>query len=100
AAPARWLRARDVRGRGSRRHDAARQRQALAHFPYRCAKSLNGGRDKLAEPRRGAQRHVDLLIGDPMKLLSLSSSPFARKALVSACELGLQAQIEIVPIDT
>jgi glutathione S-transferase len=35
-----------------------------------------------------------------MKLLYLSSSPFARKALVSACELGLQAQIEIVPIDT
>ena len=38
--PARRLRARDVRGRGSRRHDAARQRQALAHLPYRCAEAL------------------------------------------------------------
>ena len=35
-----------------------------------------------------------------MKLLYLSSSPFARKALVSACELGLRERIEIVPIDT
>ena len=35
-----------------------------------------------------------------MKLLYLSSSPFARKALVSACELGLLERLEIVPIDT
>jgi glutathione S-transferase len=35
-----------------------------------------------------------------MKLLYLSSSPFARKALVCACELGLLARLEIVPIDT
>jgi glutathione S-transferase len=35
-----------------------------------------------------------------MKLLYLSSSQFARKALVSACELGLLERLEIVPIDT
>ena len=35
-----------------------------------------------------------------MKLLYLSSSPFARKVLVCASELGLLEQLEIVPIDT
>jgi glutathione S-transferase len=37
---------------------------------------------------------------ETMKLLYLSSSPFARKALVCACELGLLGRLEIVPIDT